>query len=53
MITIHQCMYGLTSTKGDKVLPAKKLTTLITNMPALSVTIDKKCDGGHDHAVVE
>ena len=49
-LTIDQCMYGLLSkTDLGEQLPARKATTIMTNCPALSVTLNKRCDHGHTH----
>ena len=52
--TIHQCMYGLTTTNNEgEVMPARKATNLMSNMPSLPLVVNKRCDGSHQHAVLE
>jgi len=54
LITIHQCMYGLKSDTGNgEQLPAYKPTTLMNSMPALSTTLDKRCNGKHRHCQLQ
>ena len=49
-LTIDQCMYGLLSkTDLGEQLPARKATTIMTNCPALSVTLNKRCHHSHTH----
>ena len=53
-LTVHQCMYGLTSKDpGGEVRPARKATSFMTNCPGMAVTLDKLCDGSHQHTVLE
>ena len=48
--TIDQCQYGLTTRNdaGEEV-PARKPTTVMTNCPALGITLNKRCKGEHQH----
>ena len=53
-LTVHQCMYGLTSKDpGGVERPARKATTFMTNCPGMALTLNKLCDGGHQHTVLE
>ena len=49
-LTIDQCAYGLVS-KGDngEEGPARKRTTLMTNCPAMALTLNQKCPRNHEH----
>lgn len=50
---LDQCMFGLVTTDDDgNTLPAKKATTLMSNMPAIQVCMSRKCDRNHKHAVL-
>ena len=49
-LSIDQCMYGLVSdTPGGGQMPARKNTTIMTNCPALAITLNMRCDGSHQH----
>ena len=53
-LTIHQCMYGLTSvdTNGE-TNPARKATDFLTNCPGMALTLSTLCDGTHRHTRLE
>jgi hypothetical protein len=52
MISVSQCMYGLTGKDKGEELRVRKPTTFMTNMPALSVMMYKNCDGQHKHVTL-
>ena len=45
-----QCMYGLTTWDADgSRRPAQKRTKFMTNSPAISAELQRKCRGAHKH----
>ena len=47
-------MFGmLTYDDCDKLVPAKKPTTLLTNMPAVASYLSRRGDGKHEHWALE
>ena len=53
-VTFDQCRFGLTTyDDNDQPRPAKKTTTILTNMPALIVELDRRCKGDHRHWPLE
>ena len=52
LTTLDQCMYGLVQKVGSETLPARRATTLMSNMPAVQATLSTRCDGQHRHVVL-
>ena len=49
-----QCQYGLTSRgPGGKPMPAKKPTRFMSSAPAVLEALCRRCDGSHQHQVLE
>ena len=46
----HQCMYGLTALGRQGLAPAYKPTRVLTNHPAITEALSRRCDGNHRHA---
>ena len=49
---VDHCMYGLTRKIGIEDLPARRATTLMSNMPAVRAILKDRCDGQHRHAAL-
>ena len=53
ILQLAQCEYGFTSIGDDGVeRPAKKSTGMLTNSPAMAVTLERRCKGDHKHTHV-
>ena len=50
VVTVDQCMYGLTTRSSSGIpTPAKKRTRFMTNIPEAKTELGIKCDKSHDH----
>ena len=50
IIKLYQCEFGLTSVGDDGVeKPARKTTGMLTNNPAIGVTLARRCKKDHEH----
>ena len=50
IIKLDQCEFGLTSVGDDGVeKPARKTTGMLTNSPAIRLTLARRCKKDHEH----